>query len=107
MRLERVTNGEGVSCQPPSLTQINKHGRTLGNSITANCYICHKYILKQGQTDYMQNVLCKADQSLGMQEMSCYLEHKSSTDPDIGCDMNNIKKGKTFRKEKQNFIGED
>jgi len=42
-----------------------------------------------------------------MQEMSCYVEHKSSTDPDIGCDVNNIKKGKTFPKEKQVFIEED
>jgi len=45
MRLERITNGEGVSCWSPSLTQINKHGQTFGNSITANCYIWHKYIL--------------------------------------------------------------
>jgi hypothetical protein len=71
MRLERITYHLGEICRQPITTQITKYGRATGNSITANCYICSKYMKKA-------NVCCsdgkmtvyKTDRSNEWQAMS-------------------------------------
>ena len=93
MRHERITNHLGEICRRPTTTQKNKHGRATGNSITANCYICHKYMKKANATNYVQMAfhcsdckmpVCKIDRSNERRPNSCYLEHKTSKDSIIG-----------------------
>jgi hypothetical protein len=90
-------------------TQINKHRRAAGNSITANCYICHKYMKKANATNYVQTAfhcsdckmpVCKIDRSNERRPMSFYFEHKSSKDSKIGC-LELSSKHRMFPKEKR------
>ncbi len=60
MRLERITNELGEICRPPTDWQI-RYGRTTGNSITAHCYICRKYMKKAGKTNYVQTAFRCSD----------------------------------------------
>jgi hypothetical protein len=93
MRLERISNEFGEICRPPTNWQISE-GRATGNSITAHCYICRKYMKKKGITSYVQTAfrcldckmpVCKADRSNDKRPLSCYFEHKCSEDREIGC----------------------
>ena len=108
MRLERISNELGEICRPPTIWQINL-GRATGNSITAHCFICRKYMKKEGKTNYVQTAfrcsdckmpLCKADRSSEKRPMSCYFEHKFSEDSDIGCS-DVTSRRRNFPKEKQ------
>jgi len=109
MRHERITNHLGEICRQPTTTQINKHGRATGNSITSNCYICQKYMKKANVTKYVQTAfrcynckipVCKTDRSNEQQPMPCYLEHKSSKDSKMGC-LELDSKRRTFPEEKR------
>jgi hypothetical protein len=94
IRLERITNENGDIHRQPTDLQRTKLGRATGNSITANCYICRKYMKEAGKTNYVQTAfrcldckmpICKADRSNSSRTMTCYLEHKCSDDTEIGC----------------------
>lgn len=108
MRLERISNELGEICRPPTTWQITC-GRETGNSITAHCYICRKYMKKAGTTNYVQTAfrcsdckmpVCKTDRSNEKRPLSCYFEHKCSEDSEIGCtDLNS--KRRTFPKHKR------
>ena len=108
LRLERITNEFGETCRPPTDRQMRR-GRATGNSITAHCFICRKYMKKQGTTNYVQTAfrcldckmpLCKADRTTEKRPMSCYYEHKCSEDSEIGCtDVSSRKR--IFPKDKQ------
>jgi hypothetical protein len=109
MRLERITNSLGEIRRQPMTTQMNKYRRASGNSITANCYICRKYMKTENATNYVQTAfrcidckmpVCKADRTNEQRPTSCYLEHKTSTDSDIGC-MELCNKRRTFPKNKR------
>jgi len=86
-----------------------RHGRVTGNSITAHCFICRKDMKKQDKTNYVKTAfcyldckmpLCKADRSNEKWPMTCYYEHKCSTDNEIGCtDVSSRRR--TFPKDKQ------
>jgi len=108
MRLEKITNHLGEIHRQPMTTQINKHRRAAGNSITANCYICHKYMKKANATNYVQTAfhcsdckmpVCKTDRSNERRPNSCYLEHKTSKDSIIGW-LELSSKRRTFPKER-------
>jgi hypothetical protein len=71
MRLEHICNEFGKICRPPTPRQIT-YGRATGNSITAHCFICRKYMNQEGKTNYVQTAfrcsdckmpLCKSDKS--------------------------------------------
>jgi hypothetical protein len=53
MRLEHISKELGEICQPPTKWQIT-HERATGNSITAHCFICRKYMKKEGKANYIQ-----------------------------------------------------
>ena len=115
MRLERLIDVDGNITREPSLTMQTKHKWISGSAITSNCFICHKYVMTEGETNYMKMCfccidckmpLCLADRHSTKREMTCYQEHKSSTDLDIGC-TSACKKGRIFPKTKQIFIGND
>ena len=94
LALERITNAKGeIAQQHPSKYQQEKERRSKGGSITANCYICRKYIPREGANNYKTTSfccknckmpLCMTDRSNSVR-MSCYNEHKTTTDPDLGC----------------------
>jgi hypothetical protein len=107
--LERITNDDGRTMLPnPTALQREKEDRRTGKSITANCFICRKYIPRRGGHNYKTTSfccklckmpLCLTDRSNGKGD-SCLMEHRNSSDPDIGC-TSECKKNKVFPKEKQ------
>jgi hypothetical protein len=108
MRLEHICNEFGKICRPPTPRQIT-YGRATGNSITAHCFICRKYMNQEGKTNYVQTAfrcsdckmpLCKSDKSNEKWPMTCYFEHKCSEDSDIGCS-DVTSRRRNFPKEKQ------
>jgi hypothetical protein len=59
LALEQITNAKGeISHQHPSKYQQEKKRRSKGGSITANCYICHKYIPREGANNYKTTFFC-------------------------------------------------
>jgi hypothetical protein len=78
--------------------------------IGQNCYICRKYLKDDGSTRYNKTAhccmdckapLCLVDRSTSRAgRMSCYMEHKTSSDPDIGC-TSICKHNAAFPKSKQ------
>jgi hypothetical protein len=107
--LERIMNDDGRTTLPnPTVLQREKEGRRKGKAITANCFICRKYIPKKGGHNYKTTSLCcrickmplcLTNRSNGKRD-SCLSEHQSSSDPDIGC-TSECKRNKVFPKEKQ------
>jgi hypothetical protein len=59
LALEQITNAKGeISHQHASKYQQEKKRRSKGGSITANCYICHKYIPREGANNYKTTFFC-------------------------------------------------
>lgn len=111
MRIERVTNSAGhVTQRSPTNHQKTKERRLKGRVIGQNCYICRKYLKEDGSTRYNKTAhccmdckapLCLVDRSTSRAgRMSCYMEHKTSSDPDIGC-TSICKRNAAFPKSKQ------
>jgi hypothetical protein len=92
MRIERVTSSAGhVTQRSPTNHQTIIERRLKGCTIGQNFYICHKY-LKEDYTKTSHGCmackapLCLVDRSTSRAGgMSCYMEHKTSSDPHIGC----------------------
>jgi hypothetical protein len=114
MQIQRITDSEGNTEQPmPSAYQKDKEGQTRGSKYSANCFICHKYVPSKNVLNYATTTfccsnckmpLCKADQMLVHWQLTCYIEHKTSDDPDLGC--NGVcKKNQQFPMNKQLVIG--
>lgn len=93
--LERITNSDGNLRYQLTNRQYNK-GRNVGKSIQQNCYICRKYLMPNGDTQYNQTSfrcvackmpLCKKDRSdLSTGRLtSCLAEHQESNCKAIGC----------------------
>ena len=93
--LERITNSDGNLRYQLTDRQYNK-GRNVGKSIQQNCYICRKYLMPNGNTQYNQTSfrcvackmpLCKKDRSdLSTGRLtSCLAEHQESNCKAIGC----------------------
>ena len=53
--LEHITDRFGQNTHPPTFKQI-QDGRTIGTAVQANCYICHKYLKKDGKTKYQNTI---------------------------------------------------
>ena len=113
MQIECITDSEGNTERPnPSDYQREKEGRTKGSKYSANCFICHKYVPKEGATNYNMTTfccrdckmpLCKADRWSVHQKLTCYDEHKMSDDPDLGCN-GVLNKNRQFPTNKQVVI---
>ncbi len=113
IRLERIKNSSGEIARLPSDVQQRKHNRGTGSSITANCFVRRKYIYDKDKANYVQTSfccidckmpLCKADRRGNKRELTCYEEHRTSTDLTLGC--NNVpKRHKKMRKDLQVYVG--
>jgi len=93
--LQRVRNEEGLLNLPTTKKQRDKH-KTVGNAVILNCYICRKYLKKDGSTDYRTTQfwfakcrmpLCNKDRrgEGGGRPMSCVQEHTCTDDEDLAC----------------------
>jgi hypothetical protein len=91
-----VTNSAGHNAQrSPTNHQRLKERWLKGRVIGQNCYICHKYLKEDGSIRYTKTSHCcmdckvplYLDDRIGSRAggMPCYMEHKTSSDPDIGC----------------------
>jgi hypothetical protein len=85
--LIRFWNKDGNSSRDPTVRQI-QNGRTTGNTVTLNCFLCRKYLKENGKTAYntasfccrkCNMPLCKLDRS-GQEgrTSSCCAEHLCS-----------------------------
>ena len=92
--LVRITDSDGNTSREPTEKQKNK-GKTVGNPITLNCFVCRRYLLhgvqKQQTTSwwcchcYMP--LCRTNRSCEgtKRSLTCLDEHLLSQDPVLGC----------------------
>jgi hypothetical protein len=93
--LERISNNDGDTRYKLTDRQYNK-GRNVGKSIQQNCFVCRKYLKRNGDTLYNQTSfrcslckmpLCKknrTDLSTG-RLTSCLKEHQESNCKVVGC----------------------
>jgi hypothetical protein len=59
LALEQITNAKGeIAQQHPSKYQQEKERPSKGGSITANCFICHKYIPREGANNCKTTSFC-------------------------------------------------
>ena len=110
--LIRLRNKDGNCSRDPTVRQI-KIGRTTGNTVTSNCFVCRKYLKVNGMTAYHTTSfccrkctmpLCKLDRS-GQEgrTSSCCDEHLCSDESPVWC--NDVFQSKTeFPKEKQVYL---
>ncbi len=93
--LERITDKDGNNRFTVTDKQLSQ-GRNVGKSLHQNCYICHKYLTPEGDTEYNQTTfqcsdckmpLCKKDRSdpdIGHNQ-SCMVEHIKTKCKVVGC----------------------
>jgi hypothetical protein len=94
-KLVRILDAEGNTSRPPTSKQIDA-GKTVGNPITLNCFVCRRYLVagvqKQTTTSWWcvdcNMPICKADRG---RSMSCLDEHMQSDDPVLGCFTKHVK----------------
>jgi hypothetical protein len=55
--LIRLRNKDGNSSRDPTVRQI-QNGRTAGNTVTSNCFLCRKYLKENGKTAYNTTFFC-------------------------------------------------
>ena len=95
LKLERIRGKNDSITRPPTRKQILK-GRTVGTANNANCYVCRKYLGKNGdvvcrQTTFYCSVckmpLCKTSHinvKIGRTE-NCFEEHMMGKDENTCC----------------------
>ena len=93
--LERMARNGSVT-RDPTEKQTSREHRSVGSAIKANCFICRKYLKRDGTVDYRNTSwqckecrmpLCKLpriDKQIGRTE-TCLTEHQESDHPIIGC----------------------
>jgi hypothetical protein len=93
--LERMARN-GLVTRDPTERQTSREHRSVGSAIKANCFICRKYLKRDGTVDYKNTSwqckecrmpLCKLphiDKQIGWTE-TCLTEHQESDHPIIGC----------------------
>ena len=86
----------GPVTRDPTEKQTSREHRSVGSAIKANCFICRKYLKRDGTVDYRNTSwqckecrmpLCKLpriDKQIGRTE-TCLTEHQESDHPIIGC----------------------
>ena len=103
--LERIADDDGNLRYTITTTQ-QERGRNVGKSLQQTCYICRKYLDKEGNIVYRQTnfrckycrmPLCKRGRE---REQTCAEEHYSSDNLELGCFGNNCS-FKAFPKEMQ------
>jgi len=62
-------------------------GRNAGKSIHQNCFICRKYLTKEGDTEYNQTTFQCSDCKMPLckKDRSCIEEHIKTTCEVVGC----------------------
>jgi hypothetical protein len=107
-----LRNKDGNSSRDPTVKQF-QNGRTTGNTVTSNCFLCRKYLKENGKTANNTTSfccrkcsvpLCKLDRS-GQegQTSSCRDEHLFSDESPVWC--SDLFQSKTeFWKEKQVYL---
>jgi hypothetical protein len=111
--LIRLRNKAGNFSQDPTVRQI-QNGRTTGNTVTSNCFLCRKYLKEKRKTSYnttsfccgkFNMPLCKLDRlgQEGQTSSCCDEEHLCSNESPVWC--NDLFQSKTeFPKEKQVYL---
>ena len=56
-KLERIRGRDGLATRPPTKKQLDS-GRTVGTSVNSTCYVCRKYLSKEGKVVYRQTCWC-------------------------------------------------
>jgi hypothetical protein len=94
--LERMATRDGSVTRDPTEKQTSREYRSVGSAIKANCFICRKYLKRDGTVDYQNTSwqckkcrmpLCKLpsiDKQVGWTE-TCLTEYQESDHPIIGC----------------------
>ena len=92
--LERLMK-DGSTTRPPTAKQI-KSGKRVGTAVNGNCFVCRKYIMTSGTTNYVQTNFCcvrckmplcklsRADAARGRHN-TCLEEHLNSQEQHLGC----------------------
>ena len=93
--LERIQR-HGSATRNPTDKQTHLERRSVGSAIKANCFICHKFLKKDGTVEYRNTTwqcknckmpLCKLsriDARIGRTE-TCLTVHQESDNETIGC----------------------
>ena len=101
------------SLTKPVTEKQRQQGRTTGNAREKNCFISRKYLKESGTTRYQTMTFCCVDCKMpickkdrkneeGRSEYSCMDEHRTTSDPLLGCFCGQIfNDSTTFPKEKQ------
>ena len=107
--LERIRSADGSTTRPPTKKQ-EEQGRRVGTAVNGNCFICRKYLTKNGTVNYQQTCFCcvickmplckesRKDVTIG-RIFYCLEEHKCSDEPHLLC--GNYTCGKIFPEDEQ------
>ena len=95
MKLERIRGKDGSATRPATKKQLES-GRTVGTAANSTCYVCRKYLSKDGKVVYTQTCWCcsickmplckenRKDESI-KRNQSCFEEHELGDDKNIVC----------------------
>jgi hypothetical protein len=91
IQLKRILNHGGKMTRDATMCQRVIYGRSTGQSVSVNCWMCRKYHKRYNTTTWCcvdcDTPLCNVDRTgVPSRTFSCIYEHQNSPDPRIRCE---------------------